>query len=80
MGRGVHEPTSRSQIQVTGGGSGVGFAALQNQGTDIADASRQNQTEGNRGLHQGFSKRPTEYKVAVDGLSVYVNNDSPIKD
>ena len=28
------------KIQVTGGGSGVGFAALQNQGTDIADASR----------------------------------------
>src|SRR5271170_1341233 len=28
------------KIQVTGGGSGVGFAALENQGTDIADASR----------------------------------------
>src|SRR5438477_395027 len=28
------------KIQVTGGGSGVGFAALQNQTTDIADASR----------------------------------------
>ena len=29
-----------AKIQVTGGGSGVGFAALQNKQTDIADASR----------------------------------------
>src|SRR3982750_3664253 len=28
------------KIQVTGGGSGIGFAALQNKTTDIADASR----------------------------------------
>src|ERR1041385_5827461 len=28
------------KIQVTGGGSGTGFAALQNQTTDICDASR----------------------------------------
>src|SRR4051812_20317687 len=28
------------KIQVTGGGSGVGLAALQNKQTDIADASR----------------------------------------
>ena len=31
-------PTAK--IQVTGGGSGIGFAALQNNTTDIADASR----------------------------------------
>lgn len=29
-----------TKIQVTGGGSGVGFAALQNRTTDLADASR----------------------------------------
>lgn len=28
------------KIQVTGGGSGTGFAALQNQTTDLANASR----------------------------------------
>ena len=30
-----------TKIQVTGGGSGVGIAALQNKTTDICDASRQ---------------------------------------
>src|SRR5688572_32265011 len=29
-----------TKIQVTGGGSGVGFAALQNKTTDLANASR----------------------------------------
>ncbi|MBL9135990.1 MAG: substrate-binding domain-containing protein, partial [Verrucomicrobiales bacterium] len=29
-----------TKIQVTGGGSGTGFAALQNKQTDIANASR----------------------------------------
>ena len=29
-----------TKIQVTGGGSGIGFAALQNQTTDLCDASR----------------------------------------
>ena len=29
-----------TKVQVTGGGSGTGFAALQNQQTDLANASR----------------------------------------
>ena len=29
------------KIQVTGGGTGTGFAALQNKSTDLANASRQ---------------------------------------
>ena len=29
-----------TRIQVSGGGSGVGFAALQNKSTDLADASQ----------------------------------------
>ena len=29
-----------TKIQVTGGGSGIGFAALQNKTTDLANASR----------------------------------------
>lgn len=68
------------KIQVTGGGSGVGFAALQNQGTDIADASRPIKAKEVEACIKAFSKRPKEYKVAVDGLSVYVNNDNPVKE
>jgi phosphate transport system substrate-binding protein len=68
------------KIQVTGGGSGVGFAALQNQGTDIADASRPIKAKEVEACIKAFGKRPKEYKVAIDGLSVYVNNDNPVKE
>ncbi|MDB6018985.1 MAG: Phosphate binding protein [Pedosphaera sp.] len=68
------------KIQVTGGGSGIGFAALQSKQTDIADASRKIKPAEVAGCIKAFNARPTEYKVAVDGLSVYVNNDNPVKE
>lgn len=68
------------KIQVTGGGSGVGFAALQNRGTDIADASRQIKPKEKEACIKAFGKLPREYRVAVDGLAVYVNNDNPVKE
>lgn len=67
-------------IQVSGGGSGVGFAALQNQTTDLANASRKIKLKEIESCIRAFGKRPTEYKVALDGLSVYVNSDNPIKE
>src|SRR5258706_6423179 len=60
------------KIQVTGGGSGVGFAALQNQTTDLADASRKIKPREIEACLKSFGKRPTEYKTCLDGLSVYV--------
>jgi phosphate transport system substrate-binding protein len=68
------------KIEVTGGGSGIGFAALQNQTTDLCDASRQIKAAELQKCVIAFHKRPTEYKVALDGLSIYVNNDSPVKE
>ncbi|HWD18863.1 MAG TPA: phosphate ABC transporter substrate-binding protein [Verrucomicrobiae bacterium] len=67
------------KIQVTGGGSGVGLAALQNGQTDIADASRPINAKEQEACVLKFGAVPTEYKVAVDGLSVYVNKDNPVK-
>jgi phosphate transport system substrate-binding protein len=66
------------KIQVTGGGSGNGFAALQNNGTDIADASRPIKPAEIAACIKSFGKKPREYKVALDGLSVYVNSGNPI--
>ena len=68
------------KIQVSGGGSGVGFAALQKQSTDIADASRPIKPAEKISCVKAFGKLPTEYKVALDGLSVYVNDSNPIKE
>lgn len=68
------------KIQVTGGGSGTGFAALQNQTTDLCDASRKIKAKEIEACIKAFGKRPTEYKVAVDGLSVYVSADNVVKE
>ena len=66
------------KIQVTGGGSGTGFAALQNQSTDLANASRKIKAKEVGACVKAFGRRPTEYKVALDGLSIYVNESNPV--
>jgi phosphate transport system substrate-binding protein len=66
------------KIQVTGGGSGIGFAALQTQSTDLCNASRKIKGKEVEACVKAFGKRPTEYKVAVDGLSVYVNEENAV--
>jgi len=68
------------KIQVTGGGTGTGFAALQSKTTDLCDASRKAKPAEIANCIKVFNARPTEYKVALDGLSVYVNPESPLKE
>jgi len=68
------------KIQVTGGGSGTGFSALQNQQTDLCNASRKIKATEIATCVKAFGKRPTEYKVALDGLSVYVNGENKVKE
>jgi phosphate transport system substrate-binding protein len=69
---------SQTKIQVTGGGSGIGFAALQNNNTDIANASRPIKAAERAASIKAFSKNPREYKVALDGLSIYAHADNPL--
>jgi len=69
-----------TKIQVTGGGTGTGFAALQNKTTDICNASRKAKPAEIANCIKTFGSRPTEYKVALDGLSVYVSAENPIKE
>ena len=71
---------SEVKLQVTGGGSGTGFAALQNQTTDLCDASRKIKPKEVEACIKASGKRPTEYKVAVDGLSVYVSADNAVSE
>ena len=66
------------KIQVTGGGSGVGLAALQNNRTDIANSSRPIKPAEIGACIKTFNKKPREYKVCLDGLSVYVNAANPL--
>ena len=68
------------KIQVTGGGTGTGFAALQNKTTDLCNASRKIKSAEIAKCIEAFGKRPKEYKVALDGLSVYVAAENTVKE
>src|SRR5690348_13297091 len=67
-----------TQIQVVGGGSGTGFAALQKQETDLCNASRKIKPKEMEGCIKAFYKKPTEYRVCLDGLAVYVADGNPV--
>jgi phosphate transport system substrate-binding protein len=67
-------------IQVTGGGSGVGIAALINGTTDIAASSRPIKTSEVDKLKARFATVGFAYPIARDGLSVYLNASNPVKE
>lgn len=66
-------------VQVTGGGSGTGIAALINGTTDVCMASRPMKEDEKRKLRDRFQTMGVEIPVAKDGLSIYVHKDSPIQ-
>lgn len=66
-------------IQVTGGGSGTGVAALLNGTTDICNSSRPIKPAEIADFVKKFKSRPHEYKTCMDGLAVYVNAGCPVK-
>ncbi len=69
-----------STIQVTGGGSGVGIAALINGTTDICAASRPMNDDEKLKLRDRYQTMGTEIPVAKDGLTVYVHEENSVKE
>ena len=67
-------------LQVSGGGSGVGIAALINGTTDVAAASRPIKTSEVDKLKSRFATTGYAYPIARDGLSVYLNSANPVKE
>jgi phosphate transport system substrate-binding protein len=67
------------RIQVTGGGSGTGIAALINGGTDICEASRPMKDKEKQMVRSRHGKEVTEIPVALDGVAVYVPESSPVQ-
>lgn len=67
-------------VQVTGGGSGTGIAALLNGTTDICNSSRPMKPAEQADFVKKFGKRPREYKTCMDGLAVYVHATNPLKE
>jgi phosphate transport system substrate-binding protein len=66
-------------IEVSGGGSGVGIAALINKTADIANASRKLEPEEEAKAKAATGQAPTEFLVGFDGLAVYVNKANPLE-
>jgi phosphate transport system substrate-binding protein len=67
------------KVQVTGGGSGTGIAALINGTTDIADASRGMKDAEKAKVRERYNVLPTEIPVAKDGVAFYVNESNPVQ-
>jgi len=64
-------------IQVAGGGSGTGFAALKDKTTDIAGASREiKASEVAECKANGVN--PIEWVVGLDGIAIVVNPNNPV--
>ena len=67
-------------IQVTGGGSGTGIAALINGTTEICQASRQMKDKEQEQMREKYGAPAHEIMVAKDGLAVYLHEQNPVKE
>ncbi len=65
-------------VEVSGGGSGTGVAALINGTVDIANCSRQVKDKEKQQAIDNTGKEPIEFIVGYDALAVYVHKDNPI--
>ena len=71
------EKVPNTAIAVTGGGSGVGIAALIADRVQIADASRPMKAKEFAAAKEN-GVVPYEIVIGIDGLSVIVNGDNPV--
>ncbi|AKU92078.1 phosphate ABC transporter substrate-binding protein [Vulgatibacter incomptus] len=67
-------------VQVTGGGSGTGIAALINGTTAIANASRPINEKEKTQVLETRGKGAVETKIALDGIAIYVHEANPVKE
>jgi phosphate transport system substrate-binding protein len=65
-------------VQVTGGGSGTGIAALINGTTDVCMASREMKDDEKKKLRDRYQTMGVELAVARDGLAVYLSEGNPV--
>lgn len=67
-------------IQVTGGGSGVGLAALINGTTDIAASSRPIKPTEVEKLKARYNTLGVEIPCAKDGITIFLNESNKVKE
>ncbi|MBF0170392.1 MAG: phosphate ABC transporter substrate-binding protein [Nitrospinae bacterium] len=64
-------------IQVTGGGSGTGVAAIINGSVDVANSSRP-MKEKEKKMIEAKGGEVFEVAIALDGISIYMNKKNPV--
>ena len=67
-------------VEVSGGGSGTGIAALIRGTVDIANASRDIKAEEAEQVRHNTGLDPKDFKVGYDALAVYVNRRNPLEE
>lgn len=67
-------------VEVSGGGSGVGIAALERGTIDIANASRNMKPEEVEQARENTGQEPREFIVGYDALAVFVHIDNPLSE
>ncbi|MCI0511825.1 phosphate ABC transporter substrate-binding protein [candidate division KSB1 bacterium] len=65
-------------VEVSGGGTGTGVAALINGTVDIANCSRKLEPIEIERAQQNTGQPPLEFLVGYDALAVYVHKDNPL--
>jgi len=68
------------RVQVTGGGSGTGIAALINGTTDIGASSRPLKDIEIKKIQNRFQSTVTEIANSKDGIGVYISESNPVKE
>jgi phosphate transport system substrate-binding protein len=67
-------------VEVNGGGSGVGIAGLINGSVELANSSRAFEEKEVADLKAKQNKEPKEFMVGYDALSIFVHKDNPLNE
>jgi phosphate transport system substrate-binding protein len=68
-----------AMVQVTGGGSGTGIAALINGTVDLAQSSRSMTEDEKQKVAQNRGVGVVERPVAIDALAVFIHGSNPLQ-
>jgi phosphate transport system substrate-binding protein len=68
------------EVEVSGGGSGVGIAALIKGAVEIANASRDLKPSEAEQAERNTGQKPVGFNVGFDALAVYVHRDNPLSE
>ena len=69
-----------ANVEVSGGGSGVGISSLIAGQVDVANCSRAVKAEEIEKMKAQIGKEPHEIVVGYDALAIYVHKDNPLEE